>query len=70
MTRVTWANAALLGALLGVASLEGACKRRASELTCKVNDVCFVCPDEKAQARCLRDPSSARCKYAEPGHCK
>lgn len=60
---------AALGLLAG-ALLAGACKSRGPELTCKVNDVCFVCPDEKAQSRCLRDPSSARCKYAELSHCK
>jgi hypothetical protein len=56
--------------VLAGALLVGACKRRGPELTCKVNGVCFVCPDEKAQERCVRDPSGARCKYAEPSHCK
>ena len=56
-------------ALLTGAFLLAACKRRGPELTCKANDVCFVCPDEKAQARCARDPSGARCKYAAPSHC-
>ena len=63
-------TASLALALLTGAMLLGACKRRGPELTCRANNVCFVCPDEKAQARCLRDPSSARCKYAEPSHCK
>jgi hypothetical protein len=48
--------------------LTSACKQK-PELTCRVNAVCFVCPDEKSQAACQRDPSSARCKYAEPSHC-
>jgi hypothetical protein len=47
-----------------------ACKKSGPELTCKVNNVCFVCPDEAAQAKCIRDPSVARCKYAEMSHCK
>ena len=48
-----------------------ACKKKSGpELTCKVNGVCFVCADEKAQAKCKVDPSTARCKYAEPDHCK
>ena len=47
-----------------------ACKKKGPELTCRVNDVCFVCPNDKEQARCLRDPASSRCKYAEPTHCK
>jgi len=55
--------------LCAVAVLAGACKK-GPELTCKVNGVCFVCPDETAQAKCIRDPSVARCKYAEPSHCK
>ena len=67
-TRTRTAKAACV--LLVGALLVGACQRRGPELTCKANDVCFVCPDEKAQAKCLRDPSSARCKYADPSHCK
>jgi hypothetical protein len=59
------ASLLFIGALLAVA-----CKRSGPELTCKVNGVCFVCPSEQAQARCVRDPSGARCKYAEPSHCK
>lgn len=56
---------------LASALLVVACAKEASpELTCKVNGVCFVCPDEKAQARCKVDPSTARCKFAEPSHCK
>jgi hypothetical protein len=58
--------------LLATSSLlVAACTKKAGpELTCKVNDVCFVCPDEKAQAKCKVDPSTARCKYAQPSHCK
>jgi hypothetical protein len=55
--------------LCAFAALSLACKK-GPELTCKVNGVCFVCPDEAAQAKCIRDPSVARCKYAEPSHCK
>lgn len=40
------------------------------EITCKVNDQCFVCPNEKAKANCMKDPTSSRCKWAEPSHCK
>lgn len=56
-------------ALAAVSLLSIACKK-GPELTCKVNGVCFVCPNEAAQAKCIRDPSIARCKYAEPSHCK
>lgn len=69
-TRMASATLVLLASTLLLGAGAGACKRRGPELTCKANDVCFVCPDEKAQAKCLRDPSSARCKYAEPSHCK
>jgi hypothetical protein len=51
-------------------TLLAACKRGGPELTCKVNGVCFICADEKAQAKCRVDPSTAKCKYAEPSHCK
>jgi hypothetical protein len=56
-------------ASLTLTLLLAACKRSGPELTCKVNGVCFVCPDDTAQAKCLRDPSTSRCKYAEPSHC-
>ncbi len=56
-----------LGILVGVVA--AAC-HKGPELTCKVNDQCFVCPDEKAKASCVRDPTSSRCKWAEPHHCK
>lgn len=59
--------------LLAAASslLVAACAKKAGpELTCKVNGVCFVCADDKAQAKCKVDPSTSRCKYAEPSHCK
>jgi len=46
-----------------------ACSRE-PEITCKVNDQCFVCPDAKARAACVRDPTSSRCKWAEPSHCR
>lgn len=50
--------------------LASACNKPSGpELTCKANGVCFVCPDEKAQAKCAADPSTSRCKYAEPSHC-
>lgn len=55
----------LLVSCLGFA----ACKK-SPELTCKVNDQCFVCPNEKAKANCTKDPTSSRCKWAEPSHCK
>jgi hypothetical protein len=58
-----------LFALLATALLAAACERKGTELRCKVNSVCFVCPNETAQAKCHRDPSASRCKYADPSHC-
>jgi hypothetical protein len=37
--------------------------------TCRVNDQCFVCSDEKSLAKCIRDPASARCKWKPPHEC-
>ena len=54
--------------VLTLCILAASCKKR-PELTCKVNDQCFVCPDEKAKSNCPRDPTSSRCKWAEPSHC-
>ena len=56
--------------LVGLGLLLAACGKRGPELTCKANDVCFVCPDEKQQARCHADPSTSRCKWAPPDHCR
>ncbi len=55
--------------LVALAALAG-CKKDGPELTCKANDVCFVCADRKQQAKCRADPSTSRCAYAEPSHCK
>jgi hypothetical protein len=53
-----------------VVGLLAACAcTRGPELTCRANEVCFVCPNEKEQAKCVRDPASSRCKYAEASHC-
>ena len=68
---MTMRTLALLTIALIAGTLVTACKKKSGpELTCKVNGVCFVCADEKAQAKCKVDPSTARCKYAEPDHCK
>ena len=58
-----------IGLALSILILAASCKK-GPELTCKVNDQCFVCPDEKAKSNCVRDPTSSRCKWAEPSHCK
>ena len=59
-----------VAALFLLCLLGAACKKPSGpELTCKANGVCFVCPDEKAQAKCAADPSTSRCKFAEPSHC-
>ena len=59
----------LFAQALALCILAASCKK-GPELTCKVNDQCFVCPDEKAKSNCVRDPTSSRCKWAEPSHCK
>jgi len=62
------AQVALVASLtLGI--LAASCKQ-GPELTCKVNGVCFVCPDQKEKSSCVRDPAASRCKWAEPSHCK
>ena len=59
----------IVGAVVG--TLAASCKKKEGpELTCHVNAVCFVCPDEKAKANCIRDPATSKCKWAEPSHCK
>lgn len=52
-----------------VVGLLAACSRSGPELTCRANKVCFVCPNEKEQGKCVRDPASSRCKFAEASHC-
>lgn len=60
----------VLLAAIGGALVLPACKKSGPEITCKVNNVCFVCPSEKEKAACFRDPASSRCKWIEPSHCK
>ena len=64
------ARVVVVGAAVLVGLLAASCRRKGPELTCKINDQCFVCPDEKAKANCVRDPTASRCKWAEPSHCK
>lgn len=68
MTVVRHALVLALVGLLLIATV--ACKRSGPEITCKVNNVCFVCPSEKEKAACFRDPASSRCKWIDPSHCK
>jgi hypothetical protein len=37
---------------------------------CKVNDQCFVCNDDKSLAKCIRDPTTSRCKWTPPHDCR
>ncbi len=60
-------RAAVLFAIL-VTSTLAACSRERK--ICKVNDQCFVCADDKSLARCVRDPSTSRCKWTPPHECK
>ncbi len=63
-------RALLASVALAVGLLAASCKKGGPEITCKVNGVCFVCPDEKEKASCVRDPAASRCKWTEPSHCK
>ena len=46
-----------------------ACKS-APQKFCKVNDQCFVCPDDAAVQKCFSDPTTSRCKWTPPSNCK
>lgn len=50
---------------VGLAACNGGPKK-----TCKVNDQCFVCPDEAAVTRCKADPTRSRCKWTPLSDCK
>jgi hypothetical protein len=65
---MTLRDGVVLGLVLVLALVS--CKRSGPEITCKVNNVCFLCPSEKEKAACFRDPASSRCKWIEPSHCK
>lgn len=57
-----------LGVGLALALTVGACSE-AEKKHCKVNDQCFVCPDDKAFVACKRDPTSSRCKWTPMENC-
>lgn len=38
--------------------------------TCRVNDQCFVCPDDGAVAKCKADPTRSRCKWTPMSDCE
>ena len=36
---------------------------------CKMNNQCWVCPDEAAMKKCIINPGTSGCKLAGPSEC-
>jgi hypothetical protein len=39
------------------------------KLVCKVNNQCWICPDEGAMKKCIINPLTSGCKQATGGEC-
>lgn len=39
------------------------------KMICKMNNQCWICPDEAAMKKCILNPATSGCKQASPGEC-
>ncbi|MDB5214666.1 MAG: hypothetical protein JWO86_2593 [Myxococcaceae bacterium] len=80
MTRRTLVTA-ILAALTSLVILSPlACKKTSGGTTdadgghvpkmiCKMNNQCWICPDEAAMKKCIINPATSGCKQASPDEC-
>jgi hypothetical protein len=41
----------------------------APKLICKMNNQCWICPDDGAMKKCIINPATSGCKQAAAGEC-
>ena len=41
----------------------------APKLICKMNNQCWICPDDAAMKKCIINPATSGCKQAGAGEC-
>ncbi len=41
----------------------------APKLICKMNNQCWICPDDAAMKKCIINPATSGCKAGVPGEC-
>ena len=41
----------------------------APKMICKMNNQCWICPDEAAMKKCIINPATSGCKVGSPGDC-
>jgi hypothetical protein len=41
----------------------------APKMICKMNNQCWICPDEEAMKKCIINPATSGCKQGAPGDC-
>ena len=39
------------------------------KMICKMNNQCWICPDEAAMKKCIINPATSGCKQGSPGEC-
>jgi hypothetical protein len=39
------------------------------KMICKMNNQCWICPDEAAMKKCIINPATSGCKQASPDEC-
>ena len=43
---------------------------KAVKLICKMNNQCWICPDDAAMSKCVINPATSGCKQASDGDCR
>ncbi len=43
---------------------------KAPKLICKMNNQCWICPDDGAMKKCIINPATSGCKLSSDGDCR
>ena len=49
---------------------EGGDGGKAPKLICKMNNQCWICPDDAAMKKCIINPATSGCKLSSDGDCR
>jgi len=54
----------------GGAGADGGEGKKAPKLICKMNNQCWICPDDAAMKKCIINPTTSGCKQSSEGECR
>jgi hypothetical protein len=58
------------GASAGDGGDSGTASGHAPKLICKMNNQCWICPDDAAMKKCIINPATSGCKQSSDGDCR